>query len=74
MPAIAWLVAGCVVVLHRVHRRRKAKDLRKIPLAPGSFPILGHIQLVKVCPCQRIRAALLTATMVDRCWDLGLPC
>lgn len=48
MPAVVWLVAGCAVVVHRWHRRRKAKDLYKIPLAPGSFPVLGHVEVVKV--------------------------
>ena len=64
---MAWMVAVCVVVLHRVYRRRKGKDLRKIPLAPGSFPGLGHIKLVQVCSCKWSRAALRTATMVYRC-------
>lgn len=48
MAAVFWMISGCAVVLHRWHRRRKGKDLHKIPLAPGSFPVLGHLEIVKV--------------------------
>lgn len=48
MALTTWLVVGCAILLQRQRRRRKRKDLAKIPLAPGSLPLLGNIAIAQV--------------------------
>eukprot|EP00892_Ulva_mutabilis_P010420 jgi/Ulvmu1/7750/UM039_0058.1 len=43
----AVLVAACVVLVGLVRNRRRQKDLPKLPLAPGTLPVIGHIRAVK---------------------------
>lgn len=50
MPLVLWVTVG-VVIVHRWRMRRRAKDLHKIPIGPGSIPVLGHVNVLKVrCP------------------------
>eukprot|EP00892_Ulva_mutabilis_P010425 jgi/Ulvmu1/7755/UM039_0063.1 len=47
MASPVLVATVCVFVLHRVRRRRRQKDVPKIPLAPGTVPIIGNIGLIK---------------------------
>ena len=48
MPAAVLVAAVCAFVLHRVRRRKRLKDLPRIPLAPGTLPVIGNFGVVKV--------------------------
>ena len=41
-------VAACLLVLSRIRHRRQQKDIPKIPLAPGTLPVVGNVRAVKV--------------------------
>lgn len=43
-----WAALGVVLVVDRIRRRRRSKDLRKLPRAPGYVPLVGNVGLVKV--------------------------
>eukprot|EP00892_Ulva_mutabilis_P006218 jgi/Ulvmu1/3969/UM181_0003.1 len=62
MALVVWLVVGGVVLLQRVHARRKRKDLPKIPLAPGSVPILGNVAVVKAFAQHKLHKLLVEYT------------
>lgn len=41
-------VTAVVVVVAKIRNRRRKKDLHKIPLAPGTLPIVGNLGVAKV--------------------------
>jgi hypothetical protein len=45
--AVAAIMA--VIVIFYIERRRKARDLHKVPLASGTVPLLGNFAAIKVC-------------------------
>eukprot|EP00892_Ulva_mutabilis_P004477 jgi/Ulvmu1/2400/UM133_0001.1 len=46
-PLLLCLTIGLIVV-HRWRKRKRSRDLHKIPLGPGSLPVIGHVSILKV--------------------------
>eukprot|EP00892_Ulva_mutabilis_P010423 jgi/Ulvmu1/7753/UM039_0061.1 len=47
MPGALLIASAVAMVLHRIRRRRRQRDLHKIPLAPGTFPIVGNLGVLQ---------------------------
>ena len=51
MEVLLATSTACGLVLHRARHRRMLKDLPRIPLAPGTLPVVGKVDIVKVRQC-----------------------
>lgn len=68
MGPVVWAAIGVIFVAGRIRKRRRQKDLHKIPRAPGHVPLLGNIGLVKA------RCFLVAVTLLMLFSCLGHAC